>query len=84
VVGGKHLLVGAVELERVLFADWAACLFYDAGNAFDRFADFRIAQAAGVGIRYFTPVGALTLYLARPLKEDQAGWRLHFSVGFEW
>jgi translocation and assembly module TamA len=83
VVGGKHLLVGAVELERALFTDWGVCAFYDAGNAFDSFADLRVAQGAGMGLRYYTPVGALTFYLARQIGVDDPGLRIHFTVGFE-
>jgi translocation and assembly module TamA len=83
VVGGKHLLIGAFELERALFTDWGVCAFYDAGNAFDSFADLRVAQGAGIGVRYYTPVGALSLYLARQIGVDDPGLRIHFTVGFE-
>ena len=41
-VGGKHLLVGSVELERALFEDWGVSVFYDAGNAFDSFTGVRL------------------------------------------
>ncbi|WP_054695204.1 BamA/TamA family outer membrane protein [Geotalea toluenoxydans] len=33
VVGGRHLLVGSIELERALFKDWGLSVFYDIGNA---------------------------------------------------
>ncbi|MDA8124772.1 MAG: autotransporter assembly complex protein TamA [Deltaproteobacteria bacterium] len=83
VVGGKHLLVGAVELERAFLESWGVCAFYDAGNAFDSFAELRAAQGAGVGLRYYTPVGALSLYLARQIGQEDPGLRIHFTVGFE-
>jgi translocation and assembly module TamA len=83
VAGGKHLLVGSVELERALFKDWGVSTFYDAGNAFDSFTGFRLYQGAGVGLHYYTPVGALNLSVARQVGVDDPGFHIHFTVGFE-
>jgi len=83
VVGGRHLLVGSVELERELWRDWGVSVFYDAGNAFDSFSDVRLHQGAGAGVHYYTPVGALNLSLARQIGEDHPSLRIHFSVGFQ-
>ena len=83
VVGGKHLLTGCVELQRALLEDWAVSAFYNAGNAFDSFTDLTLFQAAGVGVHYFTPVGALNLSLARQIGVEDPGYRIHFTVGFE-
>ena len=83
VVGGKHLLTGCVELQRALLEDWAVSAFYNAGNAFDNFDKLTLYQAAGVGIHYFTPVGALNLSVARQIRVDDPGIRVHFTVGFE-
>jgi len=83
VVGGKHLLTGCIELQRAIFEDWAVSTFYNAGNAFDSFANATLFQAAGVGVHYFTPVGALNLSLARQIDVDDPGFRIHFTVGFE-
>lgn len=83
VVGGKHLLTGSVELERALFSDWGVSVFYDAGNAFDSFTAVRLFEGAGVGVHYYTRVGALNLSVARQIGVDDPGYRLHFTVGFE-
>jgi len=83
VKGGKHLLIGCVELQRAILEDWAVSVFYNAGNAFDAFSDLTLFQAAGVGIHYYTPVGALNLYLARQIRVDDPEFRIHFTVGFE-
>jgi translocation and assembly module TamA len=37
----------------------------------------------GIGLHYFTPVGALNLSLARQIAVDDPGYRIHFTVGFE-
>lgn len=83
VVGGKNLLSGSLELERALFQNWGVSLFYDAGNAFDSFTNIHLAQGAGVGLHYYTPVGALNLSLARQVGVSEPNFHVHFTVGFE-
>lgn len=83
VVGGKHLLSGSVELYRALFTDWSVSAFYDAGNAFDSFTQVRLYEGAGVGVHYYTPVGALNLSVARQIGVEDPGFHLHFTVGLE-
>jgi translocation and assembly module TamA len=58
-------------------------MFYNAGNAFDSFNNLSLFQAAGVGVHYYTPVGALNLSLARQIRVDDPEFRIHFTVGFE-
>ena len=83
VVGGKQLLVGSMELERALFKDWGVSLFYDAGNTFNSFSAISLSQGAGVGLHYYTSVGALNLSVAQPLGTDKLSPHIHFTVGFE-
>ena len=83
VVGGKHLLVGSVELERAIGANWGAAVFYDAGNAFDNFESLDFAQGGGLGIRYYTPVGPIRLDIARQLGVSDPEYRFHFTVGMQ-
>jgi translocation and assembly module TamA len=83
VVGGKQLLTGSVELERALFKSWGISVFYDVGNTFNSFSAVSLFQGAGVGLHYFTPVGALNLSVAWPLGMDKPTPHIHFTVGFE-
>jgi translocation and assembly module TamA len=83
VVGGRHLVVGSAELERALFKDWGVSLFYDAGNAFNSFTNVSLFQGAGVGVHYYTPIGALNLSLARQIGVDTPAYHVHVTVGFE-
>lgn len=84
VVGGKHLLVGSIELERPLSDVWGLALFFDAGNAFDTFSDYEIYEGAGFGVRRYTPIGPLKFDLARQFGVSDANYRLHVSIGFAW
>lgn len=81
VVGGKQLLTTSLELERALPRNWGVSIFHDAGNAFESFNGVRLHQGAGVGLHYRSPVGSLNLSLARRIRDDHPGWRIHFTVG---
>lgn len=83
VVGGKHMFAGHIDLQRAILEDWAVSLFYNAGNAFNSATDITLYQAVGAGIHYFTPVGALNLFVARQIAKDDPQFRIHFTVGFE-
>jgi len=83
VVGGKHLLVGSLELERSLYRNWGVSVFHDMGNAFNDYRDMHLEQGAGIGVHYYTPVGGLNLYLAKPFAPGAPSYRIHFTVGFQ-
>ena len=82
VVGGRNLLVGSVELERLLVDKWAVALFADSGNAFDR-AHVDPHTGVGFGIRWRSPVGPVRLDIAHPLTDSKDAFRIHFSMGPE-
>jgi translocation and assembly module TamA len=82
VIGGRNLLVGSVELERLLLDKWAVALFVDSGNAFDKtHVDPR--TGVGFGIRWRSPVGPIRLDIAHPLTDSKDAFRIHFSMGPE-
>ncbi|MEJ2201432.1 MAG: BamA/TamA family outer membrane protein [Desulfuromonadaceae bacterium] len=83
-VGGKHLAVASLELEKALGASWGVACFYDMGNAFNDLTALEWAQGAGVGIRYYTQLGPVKIDLARQLGEPDPKWRLHLSIGLAW
>ena len=83
VVGGKQLLVGSLELERALFKKWGVSVFYDAGNSFNSLSDIALFHGAGVGLHYYTPVGAFNLSVAKPLWGDRKALHLHLTVGLQ-
>ena len=83
VVGGKQLLVGSLELERALFKKWGVSVFYDAGNSFNSLSDITLFHGAGVGLHYYTPVGAFNLSVAKPLWGDRKALHLHLTVGLQ-
>ncbi|MBJ6728005.1 autotransporter assembly complex protein TamA [Geomesophilobacter sediminis] len=83
VVGGRDLLVGSIELERALFEKWGVSAFFDVGNAYNDLSTMTLAQGAGVGVHYYTPVGGINLYLARRINEPTGHYYIHLTVGFQ-
>ncbi len=82
VVGGKHLLVGGVEIERAITNMWALAVFYDVGNSFNDFEKIKPQHGAGLGVRLYTPIGPIRLDLAYQLGLKDPDFRIHLSVGF--
>jgi translocation and assembly module TamA len=82
VTGGKHLLVGSIELEKAIAKIFGVAAFYDVGNAFNKFGHMDLQQGVGLGIRIYTPVGPIRLDLARQVGVKNPDFRIHFTVGF--
>lgn len=83
VTGGKHLFVGSAELERAIYKNWGVAVFYDVGNAFNEFSDMDLHEGAGIGLRYYTPIGAIRLDYARQIGVDDPDDKIHITVGLE-
>jgi translocation and assembly module TamA len=82
VIGGKHLLVGSLEVEYSITRNWSLAAFYDVGNAFNNLQDVTWPMGAGIGIRYYTPAGPVRVDLARQINVDNPGYQLHIGIGF--
>ena len=84
VIGGKHLLVANLEIEKKVTAKWGGAIFYDIGNAFDSLSEYELEQGAGIGIRRYTTIGPIRVDLARQIGNRSPRWRIHLSMGFGW
>jgi translocation and assembly module TamA len=81
-VGGRVMATASVEVarpisERLPSIWWAT--FIDAGNAAERWSDFKPAIGVGVGLRVRSPVGPLRADVA--YGEQTKKFRLHLSLG---
>lgn len=81
-IGGRYLVVGSVEYQRLLTDTWGVAAFYDAGNAFNEVNE-SLSTAVGVGVRWRTPIGPLRIDIASPLNEADSAYRLHLVLGPE-
>ena len=78
-IGGQMILDGGVEIERRLFGSWGVAAFTDAGNALhpDRSTDLEVG--AGLGLRWWSPVGLVRVDGAYGFARERV--RLHLMIG---
>ena len=63
--------------------DWGIAVFADAGNAFLS-SDFEMRSSAGIGARWFSPIGPVRIDVAVPVDAEpgmKRSPRLHISLG---
>ena len=80
VVGGRHLVVGSLEMEYFLFRNWSAAAFFDIGNSFNELSE-PLEQGTGVGIRWHTLIGPIQLDFASAITQEGKPWRIHLDIG---
>lgn len=82
VIGGSNLLVGSIEIDQQVAANWSIAAFIDSGNAYDEIKDFDAATGVGAGVRWFSPLGPIRIDVAVPLQKDAPDeYRLHITLG---
>jgi translocation and assembly module TamA len=79
VVGGSGLLAASFELDWTFLERWALAAFVDSGSAYDREPSFK--TGVGLGLRWFSPVGAIRVDVALPLDDPDHSVRLHVTLG---
>lgn len=80
VIGGRYLLVGSIEMERMFGPRWSGAAFWDGGTATDDLS-LNFYQGAGIGVRFRLPFGQIRLDVASAVSEDNFPVRVHFTVG---
>jgi translocation and assembly module TamA len=84
VVGGLSFWEASLELRYRLTESWGIVPFIDAGAAYeDSIPDFSedIRVGAGIGVRYFTPLGPIRFDVAVPLDPEGNDPAVAFYVG---
>ncbi|WP_136805175.1 autotransporter assembly complex protein TamA [Desulfosediminicola flagellatus] len=80
VIGGQYLAVFSIEADYLFYKNFGMAAFFDAGNASEDFMP-GLKTAAGLGLRYRSPVGMIRVDLATPLESSEDSYRLHISIG---
>jgi outer membrane protein insertion porin family len=86
--GGQSLLEGSVEPRFKIFGPFGAALFVDFGNVWSTSLTYKLNElyyAAGLGLRYDTPIGPIRLDAARKINRQPSDnlrwWEFYISVG---
>lgn len=80
VVGGRFLSVVSVEYEQAVMENWGLAAFIDAGNAYN-LDNIEIKTGAGLGARWYSPIGLIRVDVAVPLSESDSSFQFHFAAG---
>lgn len=81
VIGGNRVLEVSLEIDQLVREKWAIAIFADAGNATLNTYGSDLETAAGIGVRWYSPLGPLRADLAVPVNSEESGVRLHISFG---
>jgi outer membrane protein insertion porin family len=86
-LGGEQAIIGSMEARIELGMNVELTLFYDIGRLTDTIdsADSEtFRSAAGLGLRYITPIGPIGFLYGFKLdsQEDESMGRLYFSIGY--
>ncbi len=82
-VGGTSIDAGTVELRQRIWGDWGMAAFTDAGQVGTTSVPLRtkIFVGGGLGLRYYTPIGAIRLDLAVPMNHQPGSDTFEVYVG---
>ncbi|MFA7555357.1 MAG: autotransporter assembly complex family protein [Spongiibacteraceae bacterium] len=80
-IGGDHLNIASLEYRWLFKPQWAVAAFVDTGRVyFESSEPFR--TGAGLGIRWLSPVGQISIDFAVPVNDDEYdGFQIHISMG---
>jgi len=80
-IGSNNIVAASIEVERRILNDWSLAAFFDAGNAFNDWGEAGLKKGAGIGVRWYSIVGAVRVDLAQALDLPDRPWRIHFTIG---
>jgi len=80
-IGSNHIVTASAEVEFRVLEKWSAAVFVDAGNAFNDWSEPEIKTGAGIGLRWYSIAGPISIDFARALDYTGDPWRIHFTIG---
>ena len=80
-VGSNNVLTGSVEVEMQLAQRWSAAVFADIGNAFNDWSKPQLKTGIGVGVRWYSIAGPISIDVAQAVDFEGRPWRIHFTIG---
>jgi translocation and assembly module TamA len=78
-IGGKNLLTASIEYEHLMWKNWGIAGFLDSGGTFNYLLQPIIKTGAGIGVRWYSPVGPVRIDIATGLNRQPEDSLLHLS-----
>ncbi len=82
IVGARNLVVGSIELAHWFTPKWGGAVFYDRGGAADSFAELHTVSGYGIGARWRSPAGVISVDLAYGEAAEALRLQLNAGVNF--
>jgi translocation and assembly module TamA len=80
-LGSNNVLSASAEAEYLIHENWSVAAFVDTGNAFNDWSKPKLKLGTGVGVRWYSIIGALRLDVAQGWALEGNPWRIHISIG---
>lgn len=80
-IGGNRLFTTSLEYQYQVYDQWWLATFADSGFAANDFKAKELRYGAGVGVRWASPVGAIKLDIATPIRDKNDSKNIQFYIG---
>jgi translocation and assembly module TamA len=80
-LGSNNVLTASAEVEFRFHDDWSVAAFFDIGNAFNDWSNPDLKRGSGLGLRWYSVIGALRLDVAQGWDLEGNPWRIHLTIG---
>lgn len=80
-IGAPYLLTVNTEYQYQVLEDWWLAAFADTGLAANKFNVKELRYGAGFGVRWVSPVGAIKLDIATPIRDREKNKNIQFYIG---
>jgi translocation and assembly module TamA len=80
-IGSNHIVTASAEIEMKVLEKWSGAIFVDIGNAFNDWSEPELKTGVGVGLRWYSIAGPISIDFAQALDYSGDPWRIHFTIG---
>jgi translocation and assembly module TamA len=80
-LGSNNVLTASAEVEFRFHDDWSVAAFFDIGNAFNDWSKPDLKRGTGLGLRWYSLIGALRIDVAQGWDLEGNPWRVHLTIG---
>lgn len=80
-IGASRLLNSTLEYQYRVYDEWWLATFADIGLADNSFNVNSLHYGAGMGVRWASPVGAIKLDIATPIRDKEKSKNIQFYIG---